>query len=784
MKKESLTWIEPPQVPVPGEIVEFFPEFPVIGRVLAQRGISSAADLKPFLYPEAYQPLSPFAFPGVKNAVGLLQEAIHANQLVGVWGDFDVDGQTAAAILVGSLRQLGADVTYHIPVRGKESHGITIPYLEEFLAQGVNLLLTCDTGITAHDAVDYARKQGVRVIITDHHSLESTLPDADCIVHPQLLESGHPARSLCGAGVALELAAALLDDPLLNNRAGEYLDLAAVGTVADLAALTGDNRYFVQRGLQSIRKDPRTILKAIFEIAELDHALINENHVSFHVAPRLNSLGRMGDANPAVEMLLSSDINECRLFINQIETMNIKRKLITEQVFQAAYAQVDADPDLREKPIIIASHPEWPGGIVGIVASRLMEVYQKPALVVSTPYGEVARGSARSVAGLDITASLKKTGDLLLTCGGHPMAAGFSVLPENFEEFKIVITRIVAQSAAAAPLEQAVSIDAFITLPEISLDLAESLEKLAPFGPGNPPVTFASRGLIILRKAPLGRDSDHIQLTLADLSGFSMQAIRWQAASLEMPDGYFDLAFSLQISYYKGLREPQISWLHTRPANIQGTDEDNRSGIKVLDFRNDFDAGMQWVQAQQSKDLATWSEGLAGKTLPGTGRKHLKKAKILVIAGNPPGRHELDEAVQLVSPQAIALLGLKTAYDDPKEFLKQLLGLIQFAYKRKAGIFTLEDLLHATGQPADVVKTGLNWVSNQGEFSVTELESREYQVTVPGKCDPSTAVLLQNQLALFMEEAAAFRAYYLRVNPEFLFNGIIQLQKKESDHEK
>lgn len=784
MKKESLTWIEPPQVPVPGEIVEFFPEFPVIGRVLAQRGISSAADLKPFLYPEAYQPLSPFAFPGVKNAVGLLQEAIHANQLVGVWGDFDVDGQTAAAILVGSLRQLGADVTYHIPVRGKESHGITIPYLEEFLAQGVNLLLTCDTGITAHDAVDYARKQGVRVIITDHHSLESTLPDADCIVHPQLLESGHPARSLCGAGVALELAAALLDDPLLNNRAGEYLDLAAVGTVADLAALTGDNRYFVQRGLQSIRKDPRTILKAIFEIAELDHALINENHVSFHVAPRLNSLGRMGDANPAVEMLLSSDINECRLFINQIETMNIKRKLITEQVFQAACAQVDADPDLREKPIIIASHPEWPGGIVGIVASRLMEVYQKPALVVSTPYGEVARGSARSVAGLDITASLKKTGDLLLTCGGHPMAAGFSVLPENFEEFKIVITRIVAQSAAAAPLEQAVSIDAFITLPEISLDLAESLEKLAPFGPGNPPVTFASRGLIILRKAPLGRDSDHIQLTLADLSGFSMQAIRWQAASLEMPDGYFDLAFSLQISYYKGLREPQINWLHTRPANIQGTDEDNRSGIKVLDFRNDFDAGMQWVQAQQSKDLATWSEGLAGKTLPGTGRKHLKKAKILVIAGNPPGRHELDEAVQLVSPQAIALLGLKTAYDDPKEFLKQLLGLIQFAYKRKAGIFTLEDLLHATGQPADVVKTGLNWVSNQGEFSVTELESREYQVTVPGKRDPSTAVLLQNQLALFMEEAAAFRAYYLRVNPEFLFNGIIQLQKKESDHEK
>ncbi|HQP08979.1 MAG TPA: single-stranded-DNA-specific exonuclease RecJ, partial [Anaerolineaceae bacterium] len=494
MKKENLPWIEPQQITVPGEISEFFPEYPVISRVLAQRGITTAETLQPFLYPEAYQPLSPFKFPGVSKAVELVQEAISLNQMIGVWGDFDVDGQTATAILVGSLRQLGARVTYHIPVRGKESHGITIPYLKEFLAQGINLLLTCDTGITAHEAVQFAKQQGVKVIITDHHSLESTLPDADCIVHPHLLENGHPARTLCGAGAALELAAGLLDDPQFKNYAGLYLDLAAIGTIADLAALKGDNRFFVQLGLQRIRKDPKPLLQAVFEIAELDHSQVTENQISFQVAPRLNALGRLSDANRAVEMLLSTNLDECREFINQVETMNIKRKLITEQVFQATCAQVEADPEIREKPVIIASHPEWPGGVIGIVASRLVEIYQKPALVVSSPVGEVVRGSARSVEGLDITASLKKTADLLITCGGHPMAAGFSILPENFEEFKAAITRIIAQTVAAAPLEQALTIDAFIMFPEISLELAEALEKLAPFGPGNPPVTFASRG--------------------------------------------------------------------------------------------------------------------------------------------------------------------------------------------------------------------------------------------------------------------------------------------------
>ena len=784
MNKSDLIWIEPPQTPVPEEVNAFFPEFPIVSRVLAQRGFTTASKVQPFLFSEAYQPFSPFSFPDVPRAVEIIQAAIKSQQTIGVWGDFDVDGQTSAAILVGSLRQLGANVVYHIPVRGKESHGITIPYLKEFLSQGVKLLLTCDTGITAHEAVSFARQQGVKVIITDHHTMENTLPDADCIVHPHLLPVNHPAHPLCGAGAALELAAGLLDDPFFDRGVNNYMDLAAFGTIADLAALTGDNRYIVQRGLQRIRQNPIPLLQAIFEITEIDHALVNESHISFFAAPRLNSLGRLGDANRAVEMLLSPDIDECRLFINQIEAMNIKRKLITDQVFQAACAQIDADADNRDKPVTIAAHPEWPAGIVGIVASRLVEVYQKPALVISTPPGEVARGSARSIEGLDITTSLKKAGDLLITCGGHPMAAGFSLLTENLETFKAAITRIIEQSVTETPLTQAITIDAFINLPEITLEMVESLDKLAPFGPGNPPVIFGCRDLTILKKAPLGRDSEHIQLTLSDPSGHSMRAIRWQAATLEMPNGYFDLAFSLQISNYKGLREPQINWLHTRPAQIQLLSAETQSAIEVFDFRNELAKGLQWLNGNKGEHQVIWSEGLAVKTIQGTGRMQINAAPILVIAGNPPDPAELNRAITLVSPHIVALFGLKTAHDNPREFLKQLLGLILFAHKHKDGCFTLDVLLHATGQSNQTVRTGLDWVHNQGKFAITETDTGVFRVSVPGIRNQAAALSAQNKLAVLLEESSAFRAYYLRVHPELLINGIIHLNEKELDDEK
>lgn len=779
MNSPQIPWLVPDIPQVPEEVSAFFMDYPILSRALYQRGFSSAESLKPFLFPETYTPTNPLDFPGVPAAVSLLHQAMEKQQTIGVWGDFDVDGQTATAILVDTLRKLGAIVVYHLPIRGKESHGITVPFLKEFLSSGVNLLLTCDTGVTAHEAVAYARQHGITVIITDHHTLEEVLPEADSIVHPHLLPLEHPARTLCGAGAACMLAAALLNDLSFTGRAAEILDLTALGTIADLAILTGDNRYFVQRGLQRIRKHPLPLLEAIFELTDTNPAMINEEHISFQVAPRLNSLGRLGDANPVVEMLLSNNHAECRLFINQIEAMNTKRKYMTEQVFQAARAQIESNKDIKQQPVIIVSSPEWPGGIVGIVASRITETYNKPALVISTPVGESARGSARSIEGLDITACLNAARELLLTHGGHPMAAGFSLSQENLEAFKFAMARTVEKAVIAAPPPQGIRIDGFITLPEITLDLVEALEQLGPFGPGNPSLTFACQDLSIIKKTCLGRAGEHIQLILSDTSGNTMPAIRWQAALLDMPEGYFDLAFTLRKSDYKGIIEPRITWQYTRPSVNSLLASDVLPPVEVMDFRTNFSAGKDWLDRQAHVSKLIFSEGLAQKILPGFGRLQLHPAEILVFAGSPPDRDTLSKVIETVSPKTIAFLGLKSAFEEAPELMKQLIGLIHYAQKHKASGIQLDELLQATAQSEAVLLSAIEWINHQGEITLQKVTNRVYHVVEGGSYNRAASLNAQSQLKELLCEAKAFRAYYLRVDVGTLVAGINRKIKKE-----
>ncbi len=277
-----------------------------------------------------------------------------------------------------------------------ESHGINIPHLQEILDHGAKLILTCDTGITAHEAVEVARTRGVDMIITDHHDLPESLPPAVAIVNPKLLPEEHPLATLSGSGVAYKLSEELFARFGRSNEAARQLDLASLGLVADLARLTGDARYLVQRGLEALRNTSRLGLQIIMEMAELVPAALTEEHIGFVIGPRLNALGRLGDANPAVDLLTTTDAVRARVLATQLEGLNAQRQLLCSQVTRAAEAQLQADPALLTKPVLVLGHPSWPGGVVGIVASRLVERYRKPAILFSTPAGEPAHGSARS----------------------------------------------------------------------------------------------------------------------------------------------------------------------------------------------------------------------------------------------------------------------------------------------------------------------------------------------------------------------------------------------------
>ena len=327
------TWIEPEPVAVSKDLGAAIGGHPLVGEVLVRRGFSTPKAVEMFLDPDRYQPASPFDLAGMPAAVERVERAIQRGERICVWGDFDVDGQTATTVLVSALKGIGAEVSYHIPVRASESHGLNLPVLKSVIQDGADMVLTCDTGIAAHAEVDYANSQGVDVVISDHHDPPSELPNAYALVNPKLLpdDPGRGALSMAalpGVGVAYQLAKALYEHAGRAHEMEGCLDLVALGIVADLATLVDDTRYLLQRGLQVLRGTDRLGLQAMLSYAEIDPAHLTEEHIAFGLAPRLNALGRLSDANTAVEFLTTDDLGRARILAAQLEKLNARRKSV------------------------------------------------------------------------------------------------------------------------------------------------------------------------------------------------------------------------------------------------------------------------------------------------------------------------------------------------------------------------------------------------------------------------------------------------------------------------
>src|SRR6185503_15644144 len=422
-------------------------------------------------------------------------------------------------LLVQTLGAMRADFTYYIPIRGKEGHGIHIETLKPILDNGTKLIVTCDTGITAHEAIDYANSRGVDVVVTDHHDLGETLPNASAVINPKLLSEGHPLATLAGVGVAYKLAEALL----IENHKSEItnlLDLVALGLIADIALLKGETRLLAQQGIQALRETQRPGLKVMAELSGTNLETLTEETIGFTFAPRLNALGRLGDANPAVELLITQDPARARVLATQIEGLNAQRRLLTSQVYEAAEAQLREKPNLLSEPVIILTNQNWPGGVVGIVANKLVDRYHKPAILFTESEDGILRGSARSVEGLHITKAITTQKDILLGFGGNPMAAGLSLPAEKLNEFRKGLGRAIEkQLGEIIRAEPALQIDAWLALEEIDLNLANALETMAPFGAGNPALTLASRGVHVRSISTIGKAKEHLRLTIEDDNG-------------------------------------------------------------------------------------------------------------------------------------------------------------------------------------------------------------------------------------------------------------------------
>ena len=751
-------WLEPAPIlaesPLPGL-------HPLVAQTLLQRGLAIPDAARAFLDPSAYISSPAQELPGLSVAAERIIHSLSAKDPICVWGDFDVDGQTSTTVLVQTLHALGADVSFHIPVRKNESHGVNIENLARIIAQGAKLIVTCDTGIGANEAVEYARSRGVEMIITDHHDLPPELPRAVALVNPKMLPASHPLSSLAGVGVAYKLAEELIERLQPENfQATALYDLVALGLVADLAILRGDARYLVQKGLAGLRHTRRLGLKTMMELAELTPAHLTEEHIGFMLGPRLNALGRLGDANPIVEFLTTDDPVRVRVLATQLEGLNTQRKLLCDQVYRAAEAQLRESPELLAQPVIVLAHPQWPGGVVGIVASRIVERYHKPAILFTAPAGEPARGSARSITGLNITAAIAAQKDLLIGFGGHPMAAGLALEAEKLSEFRRKLSRTVEKMLGEGRFDEPVlQIDSWLDLDSANLELAEQLESLAPYGPGNEKPVLASHNLRLKSSASLGKNKDHLKLTVEDENGVAQQVLWWNGGSEELPSGKFDLAYTLRASNWRGERQAQMEFVDFRVIEVEKV-EIARKALEVLDLRA-CEKPLERLKIEAQKpDNQCWAEGQEKKRVNGRDRNELQPAGTLIVWSTPASREELNAALEAVRPQKVVVFAIDPSADEPRAFLERLAGLVKFTLNKKFGQTGYAELAAATAQKIAAVRLGLRWLSNCGQVSIEKQTGNELLLTTGSTVDEIAAETDYSQLASLLKESAAYRKQF------------------------
>ncbi|WP_079527994.1 single-stranded-DNA-specific exonuclease RecJ [Solibacillus isronensis] len=528
----------------------------IAAKILIARGCTSIEQAKPLLKIDETQYHDPFLMAGMEDAVMRIEQALDNGEKILVYGDYDADGITSTTVLLNTLLDLGADVSFVIPDRFIHGYGPNEELFKKAYEDGVNLIITVDNGISGIEQVKVARELGMDVIITDHHEAGDVLPDANVIIHPRVPEGHYPFGELAGVGVAFKLAHALYGE--LPDHLFEYV---AVGTIADLVPLVGENRYLVQRGLQALKQSPNPWIKAICDASGANQRDINEETVGFYFGPRLNAIGRLGSAEPGVHFLMSEDPLQANALATQLNDKNTERKKIVENITNEAMAMIENDVTLKDSLVLVVAGEGWNPGVVGIVASRLVEKYYRPTIVLSLNHEKaIAKGSARSIEGFHLYNELAKNRDILPHFGGHPMAAGMTLPIEHVDTLRTRLNEQASLCLTEEQLIQKMQIDVPIELSEITVDAIEELRQLAPFGTEFPKPVFGIQDVKVKSMRKIGSGENHLKMELEDLYR-SLDAIGFNKGSLHDEISYgvaLSLVGDLQINEWQGNKKPQF----------------------------------------------------------------------------------------------------------------------------------------------------------------------------------------------------------------------------------
>ena len=588
---------------------------PVLASLLMSRGYGTAEEARHFIECADAVLHKPLLMCDMEQAARRVLAAVDMGERIAIFGDYDVDGVTAVSLLYLYLTGLGADVCYYIPSRTGEGYGLSMPALSKLAEEGISLIITVDTGITANEEADYAAALGMDMIITDHHECRLPLPKAVAVVNPHRPDCTYPFKELAGVGVAFKLAAAC--ESLRAIRMGErevdgvrrvamaYADLVAIGTVADVMPIVDENRVMVKYGIEQLQKTERPGLAALME--EISAAGRGDNakrrkitaaFIGFTLAPRINAAGRMSDATLAVELLLAQDMERARELAVQLCEINQLRQVEENRMAEEVFARIEEELDLANTEIIVLAGDYWRQGVIGIVASRVTEYYGKPSLLITfdgmvgEPSGaDRGKGSGRSIKGVNLVEALSDSAELLVKFGGHELAAGLTVRRDRVADFRARINAYVRANAPVGGAQAVVDIDMELSLADATMSLAEELALLEPFGVSNPTPRFLLRDLRVERITELG-GGKHMKLTVS-ADGRSLFALMFSTprSALDFNEGdRIDLVATLDINEYRDIRSVQLTVVDVRPsASFSLMLEEGRARYRALRAGAAFD---------------------------------------------------------------------------------------------------------------------------------------------------------------------------------------------------
>jgi single-stranded-DNA-specific exonuclease len=532
---------------------------PIVAALLTSRGYDTQESATKFLYPKYSDLHEPNLLKGMETAVKRILEAIEKGEKILIWGDYDVDGTTGTTVLRKTLEILGAETGFHVPHRFTEGYGINIPFLEKAKNKNYKLVISVDCGITSFEPVSWAKDNGMDFIITDHHLPKNKgNPDAFAVINPNQSGCQYPDKNLAGVGVAFKLAHALLREKGKEKIVPHFLKVVAIGTVADVMKLTGENRAIVSIGLNDLPKTVNYGLKALMEVSDCREEMTSY-HIGFRIAPRINAAGRMDAARNVVELLEADNFEKAKELAEYLNNKNIERQKVQMDITEKALLESDG---ITDKNFVVVSGKNWHRGVIGLAASKIAEKLYRPTIVISIDDEGMGHGSARSIADYHLLNGLDSCSDLFEQYGGHAAAAGMQIKSENIDQLQKELDIHASKNLTEQDLIPEIKIDANVSSSTLSLDLVEDLKILEPFGMGNPKPVFVTRNLVVTDD-PFVMKEKHLKLKLADEEGKKFEAVWWDGVEKSADkqlgiDSIIDLAYTPESNTWQGNTRLQL----------------------------------------------------------------------------------------------------------------------------------------------------------------------------------------------------------------------------------